>query len=114
MSDRRRGEGNEKAVPPRGAAVDFALPDFVKMATSVVNTWSELNSDLIALAQSSLENNMAVAEEMRRIQSPTELVDVQLRFVRRAYADYVDEAGKIGQMVQKLSTEAMQALTPHA
>ena len=114
MSERRRGNGSENAVPPRTASVDFTAPDFVKVTTEVVNIWSELNSHLMAFAQTSLQNNIAAAEEMRSVQSPTDLVDVQLRFVRRSYDDYVDEATKIGQIVQKLSTEAMQAFTPHA
>lgn len=110
MSDRRRGDGEEKGSAALAAAGEFTPPDFIRLTSNVVATWSQVNSRLMSFAQASLQNNFAAAEELRQIQSPKELVEAQMRLARKAYDDYLDEAAKIGQIVQKMSAEAMELL----
>lgn len=116
MSDRRRAEGGEKAAPlplpdfTAGLPTDFPPPDLLKWAQSFAVGWREVNASLIAFAQQSLERQWAAAEELRQVQGPKELLDLQLRMARRAYDDYIEEAGRIGQIWQKISTEANDLL----
>ncbi len=111
MSDRRRGDGTEKAPLALPNFSDFAAPDFIKLTSSVVSTWSQVNSQLISFAQSSLQHNIEAAEELRQVQSPKELIEVQLRIARRTYEGCLDEATKIGQIVQQLSADTVELLT---
>ncbi|HIJ61686.1 MAG TPA: phasin family protein [Rhodospirillaceae bacterium] len=108
MSDRRRGDGSEKPAQ----SPDFTAPDFIKLTTNVVNTWSQLHHHLFSFAQVSLQTNMSAAEEMRGVQSAKELIEIQVRTARKFYDDYIDEATQIGQMVNRLSTETMEILNP--
>lgn len=108
MSDRRRGDGSEKGTQ----LADFTPPDLIRLTTNVVNTWSQLNHHLFSFAQTSLHNNMSAAEEMRNVQSPKDLIEIQVRAARKFYDDYIDEATQIGQMVNRLSAETLELLTP--
>lgn len=110
MSDRRRGDGSEKGLPGLPNLTEFAAPDLIRLTTNVVNTWSQVNNHLISFAQASLQSNLSAAEELRQVQSPKELVEVQLRIARKAYDEYLDEAAKLGEIVQKLSNDTMEAL----
>ncbi len=111
MSDRRRGDGSEKAPLALPNFSDFAAPDLIKLTSNMVSTWSEVNSRLISFAQASLQNNMEAAEELRQVQSPKDLMEVQMRIARKAYEDCLDEATKIGQIVQRLSADTVELLT---
>jgi phasin family protein len=115
MSERRRGETSDKpqlALPNFANLSEYAPPDLLKFTGSVVSTLSEVNSSLISFAQASLQNHIAAADELRQVQNPKDLVDVQIRIARRAYDDYVEEATKISEIVQRLSTDALAALNP--
>ena len=108
MSDRRRGDGSEKpALIP-----DFTAPDLIKLTTNVVNTWSQVNHQLFTFAQTSLQNNMSAAEELRGVRSAKDLIEIQVRTARKIYDDYIDEAAQIGQLVSRLSNETMELLNP--
>lgn len=108
MSDRRRGDGSEKDP----LLSDFSPPDLIRLTTSMVNTWSQLNNHLFSFAQTSLQNNMSAAEEMRNVQTAKELVEFQVRTARKLYDDYIDEATQISQMVNRLSSETLEILNP--
>jgi len=111
MSEKHRGETLERspvALPNLG---EFQAPDFISLTNNVVSSLSQLNSRLFSFAQASLQNNFAAANELRQVQNPKDLVEIQLRIARQAYDSYVDEATQIGQIVQQLSTEALQSLT---
>ena len=108
MSDRRRVDGSDKA--PQIA--DFSPTDLIKLTTSMVSTWSQLNHHLFSFAQTSLQTNMSAAEEMRNVQTAKELVEIQVRTARKFYDDYIDEATQIGQMVNRLSSETLEILNP--
>jgi hypothetical protein len=110
MSDRRRGEG-EKTGTSLPMMTEFPTPDFMQMTTNIVNVWSEVNDHLFNFAQQSMHNNISAVDDLRKVQSPKDLMDVQLRVARQVYDSCLDEAAKIGQMVQKFSTEAMSAFT---
>ena len=112
MSDKRRGDGNEKSLMALPNFADFTPPDLVQITSNMVSTWSEVNSSLMSFAQASIQNNLAAAEELRQVQNPKDLLDTQMRIARRAYDDYLEEATKIGQIVQKLSAGAIDALNP--
>lgn len=110
MSERR---SELKAV---AAAEELAsrLPDrdFVQMTARMLDGWTQVNSRLISLAQASLKSNLAAAEEMRQCQSPGEVLDAQMKLVRDACDQYMDEARKIGEIVTKMSTEALGCMSP--
>jgi len=90
-------------------ATEMAGPD---LAAAMVNGWTELNSHLLSLAQTSLRNNLEAAEELRQCHSPQELMDTQLRLARKNYEYYLDEARQIGSLMAQVSNDAVQCLTP--
>jgi hypothetical protein len=120
MSERRRADTLEKAPPALPNFSNFTnlseiqAPDFLSLTNNVVNTWTQVNSRLFSFAQASLQSNLAAADELRQIQSPKDLVETQLRILRRAYDSYVEEATQIGQIVSQLSSEALQSLNKQA
>lgn len=87
-------------------------PDFAKLATSVVNNWQAVNNHLINYAQASLQSNLNAAQEIRQVQSPQDLLDFQMRLVRRNYESAVDEAKQIGALLSQLQSDAIQAISP--
>lgn len=109
MSERR---SELKAV---AAAEDLAskLPnrDFVQMTARMMDGWTQLNGRLISLAQVALKSNLAAAEEIRQCQSPAEVLDAQLRLMRETCDQCMDEARKIGEIVAKMSTDALGSLS---
>ena len=68
-------------------------------------------SRLMAFAHTSIQTNMAAAEEYRHCQSPRQMVDVHLKMSRKAYEDCLDEARALGTIMSQMSTEAVDALT---
>ena len=106
MSERR---SELKAVPAADDAngAKMSERDFMQMTARMMDGWSQVNSRLITLAQTSLHNNLTAAEELRQCQSPREVVDCQIKLVRQTYDEYMDEARQIGDLVTKISTEAM-------
>lgn len=81
--------------------------DVAQFAAQWVDNWSQINSRLVSLAQASLRNSMSAAEQLRQCQSPTEVVDVQIKLARQAYDEYLDETRKLSELVVKLSSEAI-------
>lgn len=108
MSERR---SDLKAVP-NGADIANKIfdRDYAQVTAKVVDGWSQVNSRLLALAQSSWKRNLEAAETLRQAQSPKDLVDVQLKLARQTYDDYVDEARQLSELVVKLSSETLGSL----
>jgi hypothetical protein len=96
------------------AAIDEAAAktvdrDLIQFSAKVVDGWNQVNTRLMSLAQTSLRNNLAAADELRHCQSPKDVVDAQMKLARQAYDDYVDEAKKLSELVMKISTESLGA-----
>ncbi|MGE5546144.1 MAG: phasin family protein [Solirubrobacterales bacterium] len=107
----RRSELKAVASADEVAANRLHERDFMQITARMMDGWSQVNSRLISLAQTSLRNNLSAAEELRQCQSPKDMVDCQLRLARQAYDEYMDEARQLGEIVTKLSTEAMGMLS---
>jgi len=108
MSERR---SELKAV---AAAEDLTskMPDrdFMQMSARMMDCWTQVNGRLVSLAQESLKSNLAAADEMRQCQSPGEMLEMQMKLVRDACDQYMAEARKIGEIVTKMSTDAMGSM----
>lgn len=108
MSERR---SELKAV---AATEDLAskMPDrdFMQVTARIMEGWTQVNGRLISLAQASLRMNMAAAEELRQCQSPGDLMDAQMKLAREAMDQTMDEAKKIGDIVAKMSSEALASM----
>lgn len=91
----------------------FALdPELMqKMTKTIVDDLTAVNTSLVSYAQHSLRTNLSAAEEMRQCQSPQDIVDIQMRLARQAYDDYLVEARQIGDLLTKLSNDALGYLT---
>ncbi|MBC7951673.1 MAG: phasin family protein [Rhodospirillaceae bacterium] len=105
MSERR---SELKAV---ASAEDLAAKltgrDVANLTAQWVDGWSQINSRLIALAQLPLRNSVTAADQLRQCQSPTDIMDIQLKLARQAYDEYVDETRQLSELVVKLSSSAL-------
>lgn len=110
MSERR---SDLKAV---AAAEELASKmqdhDIVGMTARMMDGWTQVNGRLISLAQVSLRNNLAAAEQLRQCQSPSDVLDTQMKLAREAMDQYMDEAKTIGEILSKISTDAMACMGP--
>jgi hypothetical protein len=111
MSERR---SDLKAVRSTEAAMSLGGREASQLAAQWVDNWNQINGQLVALAQSSLRNSLSAAEQLRQCQSPTELVDTQIKLARQAYDDYLDEARRLGELVVKLSSDAISSAASSA
>lgn len=94
-------------------SVELLAPDFMKMTTSLMSGWTELNSHLLSFAQTSIRNNLDAAQELRNCQSPQEVLDTQMRVARKTYEDYLEEARNIGNLMARMSSDAAHWLSPN-
>ncbi|MBW7850964.1 MAG: phasin family protein [Rhodospirillales bacterium] len=92
---------------------EFPAPDLMKMTTTLMNGWTELNTHLLSFAQTSIRNNLDAAQELRNCQSPQEVLDTQMRVARKTYEDYLEEARNIGNLMARMSNDAVQWLSPN-
>jgi hypothetical protein len=103
----RRSELKAVAASDDGAGAKAADRDFMQFSAKVVDGWTQVNNQLIWLAQTSLRNNLAAAEELRQVQNPKDIVDIQMKLARQTYDDYIDEAKKLSELMVKVSSEAL-------
>lgn len=108
----KKNNGAGESASASAMMPNLPTPDFARMATTAVNSWSEVNAHLLSFAQASLRNNLEAAEDFARCRSPEEMADAQMRFARRAYESYLDEARQLGSIFARLSTDAMEAMGP--
>lgn len=105
MSERR---SELKAVPTNDEANGGkAQRDLMQMTARMMDGWSQVNTRLISLAQISMRQNLSAAEELRQCQSPTDVMDCQIKLARQAYDGYMDEARQIGELVTKMSSDVI-------
>lgn len=103
----RRSELKAVAATAEDLSSKAAERDIMQISQRMVDGWTQVNSRLVSLAQTSWRNNLSAAEELRQCQSPQDMMDLQMKLARQAYNDYMDEAKKLGDLVTKISTEAM-------
>ncbi|MEW5726859.1 MAG: phasin family protein [Pseudomonadota bacterium] len=105
MSERR---SELKAV---AAGEDIAAKaserDLMQMTARMMDGWSQVQGRLMTLAQASVRNNLSAAEELRQCQSANDLMDCQMRLARQNYDEAVDGARQIGDIMVRMSTDAM-------
>jgi phasin family protein len=101
----RRSELKAIAGTTEGKA-NGAERDLMQMTARMMEGWTQVNSQIISFAQSSMRHNLSAAEELRQCQSPQDAVELQLKLARQAYDDYMDEAKKLSELVVKVSGEA--------
>ncbi|MGE5514911.1 MAG: phasin family protein [Bacteroidota bacterium] len=105
MSERR---SELKAVQNAAEqATGIAGREVGQLAALWVENWSQINGRLVSFAQAGLRNSVDAAEQLRQCQSPADVVDVQMKLLRQAYDDYLDEARTLSELVVKLSSEAV-------
>lgn len=109
MSERR---SDLKAVAAAEELASKQDNDFVGMTARMMDGWTQVNGRLISLAQASLRNNLAAAEQLRQCQSPSDVLDTQMKLAREAMDQYMDEAKTIGEILSKISTDAMGCMGP--
>lgn len=111
MSERRNDlkalAAAEKIAAATASERNGAQRYVAQITTHWIENWGRINDQLVAIAQSSLRNSAAAAEELRQCQSPAEVLDTQIRLTRQAYEDYLDEARELSELVVKLSSEAV-------
>ena len=106
----RRSELKAVAGADDVAAAKTGERDVTAMTAQLMDGWTQVNNRLMSLAQAPWRHTQAVAEEMRQCQSPKDMIDAQMRLTRVAVDDYMDEAKKLGDLVVKMSGEAMGLL----
>lgn len=114
MSERR---SELKAVSAAtGPALSVAGRDMSHLTTLWVENWSQINGRLMSFAQASLRNSISAAEQLRQCQSPTDLVETQMKLAQQAYGEYLDESRSLSELVIKLSSDALAsaAATPQS
>lgn len=87
-------------------------PDLARMAVVMMNGWTAIGGQMITFTQSSWQAGMTAAEELRQCQSPRDMVDLQLRFTRGHYERCLDEVREMGGLLARVSSEAVDALSP--
>lgn len=95
-----------------GGGANAQMPDLARLTSTMMNSLSAVNGRMMSFAQTSVQNGMEAAGEIRRCQSAQELMDVQMRFAQKAYTDYLDEAREIGNIIARMSSEAAQVMQP--
>ncbi|MBC7907496.1 MAG: phasin family protein [Rhodospirillaceae bacterium] len=105
MSERRN-----PAVAAEDLVAKLTGRDMGELTAQWVSNWSQFNSRLVSLAQAPLRNSVTVADQLRQCQSPTDVVDIQIKCARQAYDDYMDEARQLSELVVKLSSDALGSL----
>ncbi|MGE5478377.1 MAG: phasin family protein [Bacteroidales bacterium] len=108
MSERRSELKAVNNVAEQAAAL--AAPEFGQLAAQWVENWSQINGRLVSFAQAGLRNSVDAADQLRQCQSPADLIDAQIKLVRRACDDYLDEARTLGDLVVKMSSEALSSV----
>lgn len=105
MSERR---SDLKAVSaPEEVATKLAGPDMGNLTAQWLSNWGQINDRLMSLAQVSLRNSVNAAEQLRQCQSPTDMVDIQMKLARQVYDEYLDETRQLSDLVVKLSTDSL-------
>ena len=84
--------------------------DLIRMTMGIAETWMQVGSHLMSMSQTMINQNLAAAEKMRHCQSMAEMYDMQLNLARQAYDGYIEEARKLGQIMGKMSSDAMEGL----
>ena len=84
--------------------------EFMSMTSQMMEDLSQVNNSLVSLAQTSWRHTQEAADEMRLCQSPKDMIDIQIKVGRQAVDEYMDEAKKLGDLVMKMSTDAMSYL----
>lgn len=101
----RRSELKAVAAATEGKG-NSSERDLMQMTARMMDGWTQVNSQIISYAQSSLRHNLNAAEELRQCQSPQDAMELQLKLARQAYDDYMDETKKLSDLVVKVSGEA--------
>ncbi len=81
--------------------------DVLQMTTRAIEGWMLVSGRLANFTQKSLRDGLSVAEELRRAQSPADAMELQSKFMRQLYDESMDEAKKMGELVMKISNEAV-------
>ncbi|MDA8230494.1 MAG: phasin family protein [Magnetospirillum sp.] len=106
----RRSELKAVAAGEDMASTKTPDRDLMVMTAQMMDGLAQVNSRLISLAQTSWRHTQTAAEELRQCQSPRDIMDVQMKVARLAVDDYMDEARKLGELVAKMSSDAMSYL----
>jgi hypothetical protein len=106
MSERR---SDLKAVAAGDDVANAKTPDreFMAMTTQMMDGLAQVNGRLVSLAQASWRNTQVAADELRQCQSPKDVIEVQMKVARQTVDEYMDEARKLGDLVMKMSNDAM-------
>jgi len=107
MSERR---SDLKALAGAEDAANALSYDPVAVSTQVWNDLNQVNGLLVNFAQASWRNAQAAAEEIRRSQSVRDVFDIQIRVARQGVDDYVEEGRKLGELLLKISNDALGGL----
>lgn len=103
----RRSELKAVASGDEMTAAKMAERDVLRMTTRMMEGWSEFNSRLLTMAQESMRTTMSAAEEMRQCQTPREVLDCQMKLARQSIDDCVDGYRQIGDLMARMSSDAM-------
>jgi hypothetical protein len=87
-------------------------PDLTRMALVMMNGWTAIGGQMITYTQNSLRAGLTAADEMRQCQSPRDMVDAQIRFMRGHYERTLDEAREMSGLLARVSGETIDALIP--
>lgn len=108
MSERR---SELKAVASsEEVAAKASERDLMQVTVRMMDGWSQVQGRLVSMAQVSFRNNMSAADELRQCQTPKEVLDCQMRLVRQNYDDTIDGARQIGDIMLRMSTDAMAGM----
>lgn len=108
----RRSEMKAITMNPDLSGFNLDNKGMMRATQSMMEGWSVLNGHILACTQNAVKRQMAMAEEIRQCQTPKEAFELQMRVARQAFEDYVEDSRTIGQMIGKISTDAMGCMTP--
>lgn len=69
-----------------------------------------VGKEFAAYAEKSIESNMAAAQKLGTVKNPQEFMDLQAKFAKAAFDDFVAESAKLQDLSVKVSSEAAAPL----
>lgn len=107
MSERR---SELKAVAAAAEEAVAKERDLVQATQRVMEGWSQINGRLVAMSQNNLRAAMSAADQLRQCQNPADMLETQMRLARESYDQYMEDARQIGEIMTRMSSEAMGSL----
>ena len=97
-----RKETSRRRYPSRRARTE-AMPAtaFTPMQTPITHLWNEIGQRMLNFAQARTSKLVHANSDLLHVKDPTDLLDVQFRYVRELVEDYSGQAAAIADTCTK-------------